>query len=244
MELLEIDYPIKPYRSNQPWGVRNPSYDQFGYGYHNGDDYALLDDKGNAVSEKNVFWNLNVEGEVVRLGTKENGGWQPNGGGIYFGVLAKEERGFKDGQSCYVLLDLLHAKKILVKEGDVVKRGQLVMIADNTGFSTGPHCHGQYRRERLVPAPPGTKDSYRFRGDQILEDVDKNDMNNSFDPLPYYTGKYAEDYKEPEVVIPTPPAPQPNPIEEDIVKKQKTLIGFLVQFIAQLLEQIKKGRVK
>lgn len=34
-----------------------------------------------------------------------------------------------------------HNSKILVKEGDIVKQGQVVALAGSTGYSTGPHCH-------------------------------------------------------------------------------------------------------
>jgi murein DD-endopeptidase MepM/ murein hydrolase activator NlpD len=34
-----------------------------------------------------------------------------------------------------------HASKLLVKTGDLVKRGQAVAQVGNTGRSTGPHLH-------------------------------------------------------------------------------------------------------
>jgi murein DD-endopeptidase MepM/ murein hydrolase activator NlpD len=39
-----------------------------------------------------------------------------------------------------------HAKKILVNVGYEPALGEIIMIANNTGFSTGPHTHmGLYR---------------------------------------------------------------------------------------------------
>lgn len=38
-----------------------------------------------------------------------------------------------------------HMEQPLVQKGLVVKRGDLIGLSDNTGYSTGPHCHFEYR---------------------------------------------------------------------------------------------------
>lgn len=59
-----------------------------------------------------------------------------------------------------------HFRDILVREGEAVKRGQLIGHTDNTGTSTGPHIHFEYRingvaidpepffKDDIQPAPP------------------------------------------------------------------------------------------
>jgi murein DD-endopeptidase MepM/ murein hydrolase activator NlpD len=38
-----------------------------------------------------------------------------------------------------------HAAKLLVKEGDRIKKNQVVALVGNTGRSTGPHLHYEIR---------------------------------------------------------------------------------------------------
>ena len=46
-----------------------------------------------------------------------------------------------------------HLSKILVKEGEHVKRGQVIGLVGNTGKSVGPHLHYEVRRNN-VPINP------------------------------------------------------------------------------------------
>ena len=64
------------------------------------------------------------DGEVVQVGYEANG----------FGHFAKLSHLW--GDSVYA-----HMEKVDVKEGDKVKRGDVLGSSDNTGNSSGPHLH-------------------------------------------------------------------------------------------------------
>lgn len=167
MTLISLCYPIevRPWRLNQPWGVHRPDiYKQFGFEDHNGIDVPIGRDK-------------TVRAEIDCTYYKQ--GWQPTGGGLYLSVLSTEELLFPDGKICYVLIDYLHLEAISALPGKTYTPGDALATQDNTGFSTGPHTHIQYRRVTKVPGG--------------LVDVDKNLANNSFDPEPYRNKYYAKD---------------------------------------------------
>lgn len=158
-------YPSDTWVVTQAWGVSRPEiYSQFGFTRHNGTDVLLAPNK---------LIRAPFDGKVVKIG------YQPNGGGIYFGIMSNDTFTFPDGVTCNVLWDCLHLDHTLCVEGASYLVGDILAVADNTGLSTGPHTHHQVRREYLT------------RG--TWQDVDKNDANNTFDPTPYFRG-YAKDY--------------------------------------------------
>lgn len=165
--MIEIFRPVKPWIVNQPHGVYNKFYEQFGFSQHNGIDCKIKD--------KETIVKAPFDCSVYKTG------YQPSGGGIFVGLLSKNEYAFPDGITCRILVDFLHLHQILVPTGTDLRVGDDVAICDNTGAaSTGPHLHSQWRREYY----DGIK----------LVNVDKNEANNSFDPTKFFS-IYAEDYK-------------------------------------------------
>jgi len=171
---LEIYYPFKPFITTQRWGNPNPTYaNQFNnpaFKLHNGVDAntGRLDWQGKVKTDYLVYC-------PVRDFVVDYVGNQPNGGGKEVGFRSKTPLKMFD-KECYAWLIMCHAKKILVPAGYEPKLGELIMIADNTGFSTGLHTHiGLYRLDAH-----GNK-------------VDQNEAVGSFDPTLFFTNKYAVD---------------------------------------------------
>ena len=46
-----------------------------------------------------------------------------------------------------------HCSKILVKEGETIKKGQKIALSGNTGRTTGPHLHFEIRRDNRTVDP-------------------------------------------------------------------------------------------
>lgn len=168
---LQIYYPFKQFWITQPWGVSNPAYaTQFGdpnFKRHNGIDAAVIP----AKKTYPVF--CPVEGFKVQQVR-----YNPEGGGHEVWLISKNKLQMFE-KECYAYLCMVHAEKILVPVGYEPALGELIMIADNTGFSTGPHTHiGLYR--------------VNYDGKRITY-LDKNDATGSYDPYLFFTKQYAVD---------------------------------------------------
>ena len=176
MKPLKIYYPHKPYSITQKWGNPNSMYKDAGFSFtrHNGVDAntTRLDWQGKIVSEYPVFCPV----ENFTVHTVD---FNPKGGGNEIWLVSNEPLIIGD-RECHAYIPIAHAKKVLVKAGDKPALGELITIADNTGFSTGVHTHmGLYRT--------------KYNGMRITNYYDVNDANGSFDPALFFTGEYAVD---------------------------------------------------
>jgi hypothetical protein len=170
---LLIDFPFKPFIVTQQWGNPSDAYStQFNdpnFTLHNGVD-ANVGRSGDIAYQTTFPVYCPVENFRVESVT-----WDPKGGGNQLSLFSLDPV-IVGGVECYARIFLCHGKKILVKEKDVVQRGQLLMIANNTGFSTGPHTHiGLYRTDAS-----GNK-------------LDSNHATGSFNPALCYSGEFAID---------------------------------------------------
>ena len=120
---LDLFYPAKPYVITQAFGITNPSYNQFGFSKHNGTDFAVDTDK---------IVRAMCDGEVYEVGFNK-------GAGNF--VRYKTGRVEAEGRTGIVGFMYMHAEKCLVTKGQKIKAGDPLIIAGNTGFSTGPHTH-------------------------------------------------------------------------------------------------------
>lgn len=120
---LELFFPAKPYQITQAFGIANPSYLQFGFSKHNGIDFAV---------DADGIVRAMCDGVVYETGYN-------SGAGNF--VRYKTETVEAEGRTGIVGFMYMHAKEVLVKKGQVIKAGDALIVADNTGFSTGPHTH-------------------------------------------------------------------------------------------------------
>lgn len=158
-------YPAKPYVITQGWGILNPSYNQFGFSKHNGQDFLI---------GKDNLTHCPLKSEVVEAGYDQYKG--------YFVRLISVDEFIFNGQRCKIGMVFMHHEKILCKTGDILDVGGVMGIPDNTGFSTGPHTHGSYYHLGLNAG------QWNLRLDTDTA------TNNTFDPQPFWSGYHAQDY--------------------------------------------------
>lgn len=164
---LELYYPVKPVRFNQHFGEVDPKYSGLGLKGHNGDDYFALD--GTEIRASH-------DGTVTFVG-------EDGAGGLTVVLRTNEEFDYLDDKAFFKTI-YCHIKKNTFKvlPGQKVKAGDLLALADNTGFSTGSHLHFG-----LKPMAKGEQDWTWYNVEQ------NNGYMGAIDPSPYYNGKCAAD---------------------------------------------------
>lgn len=161
---LSLYYPAKPYKVTQAFGILNPSYNQFGFSKHNGVDFTI---------DTDGIVNAMCDGIVYDVGYNSGAGNY-----VRYKTTVPVEA---EGRTGYVAFMYMHAKSHLVKIGDKVLAGDELIVADNTGFSTGPHTH-------ISAYFIDNKTNAKLVGDPTTD--------HCFDFAKYYNGKYASDIKE------------------------------------------------
>ena len=120
MTKLELFYPLKPNRVNQAFGSKLKLYTDLGMSGHNGIDLFASDGQ---------FIRAAHNGIVTFTG-------EDGSGGLGVVIRTLDEREYKN-TTTYFKTIYWHIKtsSFRVKAGDIVKCGQILAGADNTGIS-------------------------------------------------------------------------------------------------------------
>lgn len=161
---LRLAYEAKPFTITQAWGVHAPEL----YERFGFTKHNGLDIKHGINRRLRAPFDYQVYRTL----------WQPYGGGNVLTIISTEHYESPYGLA-RVMVDYLHLDKYIKAQGEG-KKGDLLALAGSTGFVLGAHTHIQHRWVEQ----DGSK--WKVLG--------KNDANNSFDPVPFYTGDYAVDY--------------------------------------------------
>lgn len=161
MAKLSVFWPVKPYRINQAFGIFNPAYKQFNFTHHNGIDMATYDGQPAYAM---------CDSYVVNVGENSSAG--------KFARIRTIEPVDAEGRIGLVGFTYMHGKEIKVVKGQMLKAGDLVMLCDNTGFSTGHHLHVS----AFFISPSGEK-----------QRIGRKESDYCFDFTPYWNKYYAED---------------------------------------------------
>ncbi len=97
------------------------------YGFHSGIDIA---------AEEGTKIRASFDGEIIKADYND-------GNGNFLKI--------KHGNSVETMY--CHCQKLLVKEGDKVKKGEVIATEGTTGYSTGPHLHFEIRIDGISYNP-------------------------------------------------------------------------------------------
>lgn len=108
--------------------------------------------------------------------------------GLGVGIISLEKKSMGEFGEHYAKIRQWHGKKILVQLGQVVRAGDILMLADNTGKSSGDHNHFE-----LKPVEYDANDKHY----NVFQD---NGWFGSIDPLPFFNKYYAENAQQVEII--------------------------------------------
>lgn len=180
-------FPYRPYRIINKIGATCP------VGYK--DFYKMIGMRGHN-GQDNATWHLEP---VYHCGLFN--GWMQTGhdqdGGLNVMVVSNEPlvecaENCPKGTMHYIMLIYAHGGKAVGFEKKSIKPGDNIMLADNTGDSSGDHCHW---------APKWCNE----KGVGLHLD---NGYNGAFAPDPFYKNIFILDHLKEQVVNP-PPIPNP-----------------------------------
>lgn len=156
---LQLVHPVKDVSVNQAFGNVDPKYTSIGLKAHNGIDYHAPDGTPVLASHDGTVTYAGLDGS--------------NGNLIV--IKTDETFDYGNGQAYFKTL-YCHLKTgtYKVTAGQKVKAGQVIALADNTGFSTGSHLHFG-----LKPVQQGEQDWVWYNLEQ------DNGYNGAIDPTPY-----------------------------------------------------------
>lgn len=166
---FEFFLPFKPFYVTQAWGVPHPEYPkEFGFTRHNGIDTATT------IGAQEWDFYAPIDCIAIQSGYSVSAG-------PFVKLLSRNEYDWDDGTKSRVMIEVFHNRAIYATEGKQYGVGQLISRCDNQGYSTGPHAHiGTYRV---------SWDGFR------VAKLDQNEANGSFDPKPYLSKLYAQDFR-------------------------------------------------
>lgn len=127
---------------------------------HTGYDWVTLKDE-------KIYWDCSVIGTVLYTGYNDIAG--------YFAMIITETSGIYRHY-------FGHLKSVTCKAGQMLDSGELIGVADNTGISTGNHCHrdlaemlkdnlGNYSKKNPNNGYAGREPIQKFRNEFVVDEV-------------------------------------------------------------------------
>ncbi len=164
---FELYYPVRPIFFNQKFGeTSNLAYykaNGIEFTGHNGIDMATKHSQPVYASHDGI---VEVQVDINQ------------GHGVV--ITTQQDYEYKGGVAKFKSISWHLIDDIPVKTGQLVKAGDIIGYADNTGLSTGDHLHFGLKPIKLVNKSP-------------VNIEQNNGYMGAIDPAPYFNGKYATD---------------------------------------------------